>query len=150
MTNFLELLEERRTVLLKRTEHLTTNQYNLVPPGFNNNIIWNMAHALIVSESQLYSNAPFEIPIHEFDIQGFQRGTKPELAIDDYSIGQIRQSMAETVSVFRKRLNDTTATSSQMSQSVALHTLVDERTLRFILFHEDLHAATVQRLLLYV
>jgi len=146
MTNFLELLEKRRAVLLKETEHLTAVQYNLVPPGFNNNIIWNMAHALIVSESQLYINTPFEIPIHEFDIKGFQRGTKPELPIDEYSIALIRQSMSDTVPSFRKLLIDTTSTSSQMSQ----YDSISEKSLRFILFHEDLHMATVQRLLLYI
>lgn len=150
MTNFLKLLEERRTVLLKRTQHLTTDQYNLVPPGFNNNIIWNMAHALIVSENELYSNTPFEMPIHEFNIEGFKRGTKPELAINGYSIGLIRQSMADTVPVFKKLLDDTTATRSQMSESDPLHIVIGEKSLRFILFHEDLHMAKVQQLLLYV
>ena len=150
MTNFLELLENKRTVLLKKTEHLTTAQYNLVPPGFNNNIIWNMGHALIVSESLLYSNTAFEFPIHEFNIEGFKRGTKPELAINDYGIKLIRQSMSDTVPLFRKLLNDTASAGSHMSQSDPLHTLISEKSLRFMLFHEDMHFAKIQQLLLYV
>ena len=150
MTNFLELLEKKRTVLLKKTAHLTTDQYNLVPPGFNNNIIWNMGHALIVSEGLLYSNTPFEIPIHEFDIEGFKKGTKPESDINGYGIALIRQSLSDTVPLFRKLLNDTASTRSRMSQSDPHHTLISDESLRFMLFHEDMHFAKIQRLLLCV
>jgi len=150
MTNFLELLEKQRTVLLKKTEHLTTDQYNLIPPGFNNNIIWNMGHVLIISESLLYSNIPFEIPIHEFDTEGFKKGTKPERPISDYVISLIRQSMSDTVPLFRKLLNDAASASFHMPQSDPLHTLISEKTLRFILFHEDMHLTKIDRLLLYV
>jgi len=150
MTKYLELLEKQRTTLLKETEHLTTNQYNLVPPGFNNNIIWNMGHALIVTESLLYSKTPFEIPIHGFDIEGFKKGTKPELAINDHGVSLIRQSLADTVTLFKKLLKDTELASSQISQSDPLHTLISEKSLRFMLFHEDMHFAKIQQLLLYV
>jgi hypothetical protein len=150
MTNYLELLEKKRTVLLKKTAHLTADQYNLVPRGFNNNIIWNMGHALIVSESLLYSNTPLEIPIHEFDIEGFKRGTKPGLAINDHGIALIRQSLSDTVPLFRKLLEETESTHSRLQQSDPLHTLVSDESLRFMLFHEDMHFAKIERLLLSV
>jgi len=150
MSNFFELLEQQRSTLLKKTKRLTTDQYNLVPPGFNNNIIWNMGHALIVSESLLYSKIPFETPIHEFDIEGFKKGTKPERAINDHGISLIRQSLSDTVPLFRKLLNDTAPARSYVSQSDPLHTLISEKSLRFMLFHEDMHFAKIQQLLLYV
>jgi len=147
MSNFFELLEQQRSVLLKKTEHLTTDQYNLVPPGFNNNIIWNMGHTLIITDSLLYSNISFEIPIHGFDTEGFKKGTKPERPTSDYVISQIRQSMSDTVPLFRKSLNAVSA-SFHMSQGDPLHTLISEKTLHFILFHEDMHLTKIDRLLL--
>jgi hypothetical protein len=150
MTKYLELLEKQRRTLLKSTEHLTTDQYNLVSPGFNNNIIWNMGHALIVSESLLYSKIPFETPIHEFDIEGFKKGTKPERTINDQGISLIRQSLLDTVPLFRKLLNDTASARSNISQIDPLHTVISEKSLRFMLFHEDMHFAKIQQLLLYV
>jgi len=150
MTKYLELLEKQRTALLKKTEHLTTDQYNLVPAGFNNNIIWNMGHTLVVTESLLYSRVPSEIPIHQFDIEEFEKGTKPEKAINDHGVSLIRQSLLDTVPLFRKLLNDTESTSSQISQGDPLLTLVSDKSLRFILFHEDMHFAKIQQLLLYV
>ena len=150
MSNFFELLEQQRSVLLKKSEHLTTDQYNLVPPGFNNNIIWNMGHTLIITDSLLYSNTPFEIPNHKFDTEGFKMGTKPERPINDYVISQIRQSMSDTVPLFKKLLNDAASASFQMSQGDRLDTLISKKTLRFILFHEDMHFTKIDRLLLNV
>jgi len=150
MSNFFELLEQQRSVLLKKSEHLTTDQYNLVPPGFNNNIIWNMGHTLIITDSLLYSNTPFEIPNHKFDTEGFKMGTKPERPINDYVISQIRQSMSDTVPLFKKLLNDAASASFHMSQGDRLDTLISKKTLRFILFHEDMHFTKIDRLLLNV
>lgn len=149
MTKYLELLERQRAALLKKTERLTTGQYNLVPPGFNNNIIWNMGHTLVVTEGLLYSKTPSETPIHEFDIEGFKKGTKPERAINDHGVLLIRQALLDAVPLFRKLLNDKESASWHMSQS-DLQTLVSDKSLRFILFHEDMHFAKIQQLLLYV
>jgi hypothetical protein len=42
-------LRKLRFAVLKAVEQLTTEQLNKVPDGFNNNIIWNIAH-LIASQ----------------------------------------------------------------------------------------------------
>ena len=150
MTNYLELLEKQRAILLKKTAHLTTDQYNLVPPGFNNNIIWNMGHSLDVSESLLYSNAPFKMPLHDFEIEGFKKGTKPESAISEHGISLIRKSLSDTVPLFKKSFDDFLSANVQYSQDDISSNMVSEKHLQFLLFHEDLHFATIQRLLRYV
>ncbi|MEO7582592.1 MAG: DinB family protein [Ferruginibacter sp.] len=150
MTNYLELLEKKRTVLLKETAHLTTDQYNLVPLGFNNNIIWNMGHSLVVSESLLYSNAPFKGPLHEFDIEGFQKGTKPELAINGHGISLIRKALSDTGPLFKKSFDDFLSANVQDLQDPTGSGAVSEKYLQFMLFHEDMHLGTIQRLLKYV
>ena len=150
MTKYLELLENQRTALLKITEHLTADQYNLVPPEFNNNIIWNMGHTLVVTEGLLYSTIPFKIPVHEFDIEGFKKGTKPEKVFNDHGVSQIRRALSDTVTLFRKLLSDTESARSNMPQSDPLHTLISEKSMRFVLFHEGMHLAKIEQLLLYV
>jgi len=77
-------------------------------------------------------------------------GTKPERPINDYVISQIRQSMSDTVPLFKKLLNDAASASFHMSQGDRLDTLISKKTLRFILFHEDMHFTKIDRLLLNV
>jgi hypothetical protein len=44
MIHQIENIKTLRTTLLTLVENLTINQLNEVPEGFNNNIIWNLAH----------------------------------------------------------------------------------------------------------
>lgn len=129
------------------TSYLNAEQYNLVPHGYNNNIIWNMGHLLIVSESYLYRNSTFKAPSHVFDISLFDGGTSPEQDFTTYGISLIRQSLLETVPVFESKsvvLYETKGSDNPPSNSVC-HA-VSEASLRFILFHEDIHYHTVKKM----
>jgi hypothetical protein len=137
MREYLKLLEEQRVILLKITERLTTEQYNLIPSGFNNNIIWNLAHSLVITDGILYRNTPFKIPRYEFDIEKFKIGTKPDMAVSDGIIAQIRQSMLDTAG----------SVSKLISQGGLDYPPVSDESLRFMLFHEDMHSRKIKQLL---
>lgn len=151
MQQQLKTLQQYREALLDITKNISTNQYNFIPPGFNNNIIWNMGHSLEVSESLLYSKVPFKVPLHEFDINGFKKGTKPEFAIEDHFISLIRKALLDTVPLFKKSFDDFLSANVQGSQvRTGSSSVVSEKYLQFLHFHEEMHLATIQRLLQYV
>ena len=77
MIELLKRLEENRMVLLSQTEYLTREQYNLIPAGFNNNIIWNMGHLLVTGDSLLYRNSLDQRPEYEFSESMYGMGSKP-------------------------------------------------------------------------
>ncbi|WDF55865.1 DinB family protein [Mucilaginibacter sp. KACC 22063] len=79
-------MAEGRRQLLGWTKELTENQYNFIPPGFNNNIIWNMGHLLVVSESLLYQNTPQLYPVYEFTNSHFEKGSKPNKIVNEAEI----------------------------------------------------------------
>ncbi|RYY09707.1 MAG: DinB family protein [Chitinophagaceae bacterium] len=140
MKNYLDALETQRTLLLEKTEHLNTPQYNVIPPGYNNNIIWNMGHTLVVSESYLYRNTPFARPAHPFDTAVFKRGTRPDQALNDFGISLVRKSLHDTVPVFQKMLEES---------GHEINRLITEEDLRFVLFHESIHYRTISALMQY-
>ena len=109
-----------------------------------------MGHSLEVSESILYSNIPFEKPLHEFDLEGFKKGTKPELAINDHDISLIRKALSDTVPLLKKSLDDAASASSKIVKNDSLQPLISDKYLHFLLFHEDMHFAKIQQLLQYV
>lgn len=144
IANYLKSLKEHREFLLNITNDLTTDQYNFIPPRFNNNIIWNMAHVLLVSESYLYRQADFKSPIHKFDLTLFKKGTKPEQYISTDDIAFIRESLLETTSFFEKNLNQ-----SDLVFDIS-NSPVSEASLQFILFHEEVHYRTIEKMLKYI
>lgn len=142
MANILEIIDNIRRDLLEVTENLTVEQLNTIPSGFNNNIVWNLGHILVVTDEILYKNTPFPIPTHDFDTSGFKKGTRPDNVINEKDISLIRRALSDTVPRFRKLINGY-AMASQNKESELLEKLSSDKSIHFILFHEDMHFSTI-------
>jgi hypothetical protein len=144
MTKILELIDNMRSNLLEITENLTVEQINTIPNGFNNNIVWNMGHILVVTDELLYKNSPFSIPSYDFDISRFKKGTRPDNVVDEKDISLIREALSDTVPRIRKLLN-VYAIETQNNESELLEKLGNDRSIQFTVFHEDMHISTILR-----
>lgn len=142
MTKILELIDKIRMDLIEITENLTVDQLNTIPYGFNNSIVWNLGHILVVTDEILYENSPFSIPAHDFDISGFKKGTRPDNVIDEKDISLINSALSDTVPRFRKLIN-AYAMDTQNNESQLLEKLGNDKSIHFILFHEDMHIPTI-------
>lgn len=147
MLQYLNKLEENRKLLLDRTEYLTEHQYNLVPFGESNNIIWNMGHLLVVSENILYKDSPFQRPAPEWIKPRFQRGTKPEDVVDDDEIFLIRHSLMQTARFYKKTMGIGEATEETGTNSNSIVPIISEERMQFLLFHEQIHYYKIERLI---
>ena len=146
MQQYLKELKERRMRLLAMTEPLTVKEYNLIPFGFNNNIIWNMGHMLLVSEKFLYRNTTYDTPVHAFETALFTKCSKPEQAVNDYGISLIRQALAETIPVFETKCLAKKDTEN-ITDTHLLYSSVSEASLQFVIFHENMHFHTIEKIL---
>ena len=144
MTNSLELIDRMRIDLLVKTENLKVEQLNAIPYGFNNNIVWNLGHILVVTDELLYKNSHFSFPVHDFDTSGFKKGTRPEKVINEKDISSIRSALSDTIPQFRKLIT-AYAMASQNKESDLLEKLSNDKSIHFILFHEDMHVSTILR-----
>jgi hypothetical protein len=142
MTDILESINNLRRNVLAITENITVAQLNNIPSGFNNNIIWNLGHILVVSDELLYKNSPFSIPSYDFDISAFKKGSRPDNVINEKDIASIRSALSDTVPRFRKLLN-AYAIETQNNESALLEKLNNDKSILFTLFHEDMHISTI-------
>ena len=92
----INILRQTRANLLKTTAQLSEEAMNHIPNGFNNNIIWNLAHCVVTQQLLVYklSNTPLLIRDELVDL--YRKGTKPESPVDSKWIHQIRELLAET------------------------------------------------------
>lgn len=147
MIQYLNKLEEERRLLLGRTKDLTMDQYNIIPPGFNNNIIWNMGHILVVSESLLYQNSPYQRPTHELMKPRFEKGSIPDGMVDEDDILLIRHSLQQTVQFYKMCTGmDRSGREIPLVSNSGLAIISNER-MQFLLFHEDMHYRRIAKLL---
>jgi DinB superfamily len=95
MTRHFDYLKITRNNLLKATESLTTEQLNTIPKGFNNNIIWNMAHSLVTQYLLCYGLSGAPMPIVPEYIDRFRKGTRPEGPLTSEEIAFFRHLLAQ-------------------------------------------------------
>lgn len=80
---------EVRGYLLESANGLSPQQLLTVPPGFRNNILWNIGHVITDNCTMLYppTGNPFPLPDHY--LRWFEPGTSPENWTETPSIGEV-------------------------------------------------------------
>lgn len=133
MHNSIRLLEDKRAQLLELTKKLSLSQYNKIPDGFNNNVIWNMGHTLAVAENYFYIRNGLSRPFHAISLAEYERGTKPDQPLDEYQVEQIRTLLSEPVPFSVENEYHPNKLNWPASN------VISEMSINFVLFHDDYH-----------
>ncbi|MPR33462.1 DinB family protein [Salmonirosea aquatica] len=129
-----------RLSILDQVKNLSNEQLNEIPAGFNNNIIWNLAHLVSAQQGLCYLRSGLEITIDDRYFSPYRPGTKPEKVVEPAEVETIKQLMISTTAqleadyaaqVFSNYSSFTTR------YGVELTTI--EEAIRFVLFHEGFH-----------
>lgn len=140
----LNLLRATRENHLKICTGLRTEQLNLVPDGFNNNLIWNAGHVIATQELLTYGLAGLRTPSGREFINKYRKGTRPESPAGDEEIALILDRLLSGVDRLEADLQ--TLDWSQFeayptSYGVAVDSL--DRALAFNDLHEAMHLGTM-------
>lgn len=92
-----KVLTQARTNLLKATANLSVEAYNHIPQGFNNNIIWNLAHCLVTQQLLMYKLSQTPMHISDDLVNAFRKGSKPERSYNESEIQAIREQLESSV-----------------------------------------------------
>lgn len=140
MEKELSKLLATRTNILKVIEGLSTEQLNKVPEGFNNNIIWNVAHCPVTHQLLTYfmsGNAPL---IDQDTIEVYRKGNKPEGDVSSDKIKSIKSLMLSSIEDLKRdldKLKSSEYKSYMTSYGVELNSLED--AISFLNIHEGVH-----------
>ena len=141
MTKQIEIIRKTRTFLLKNLEDLTTEQYNKIPEGFNNNIIWNLGHMIAAQQGVCYIRAGLAPHVSESFINHYKSGSKPQGNVDASGIEQIKSLLFSTLDQLEEDYSN-----NIFGGYIAWTTRYDveltsiDDALNFIPFHEGLHS----------
>src|SRR3954469_18424275 len=93
MLKSIEFIKGPRTFILSLIENLNAEQLNYIPQGFNNNIIWNLAHLISGQQGICYTRAGLDITVDDKYYTPFRPETKPERFIEADEIALIKDLM---------------------------------------------------------
>ncbi|MBS1521040.1 MAG: DinB family protein [Bacteroidetes bacterium] len=147
MTKQIEIIRKTRSFLLKNLEGLTTEQYNKIPKGFNNNIIWNLGHMIAAQQGICYIRAGLTPHVSEDFINHYKSGSKPEGNVDAIGIEQIKSLLFSTLDQLEEDYkNDIFGGYTAWSTRYEVEMASIDDALNFLPFHEGLHSGCVNAL----
>ena len=144
MNKQIERIRKTRLFLLDLVKDLSVEQMNEIPAGFNNNIIWNLAHLTAAQQGICYIRAGVPIVVDEKYVAPFRPGTKPEEAIDAKEINTIKELLMSTLEQLDMDYQNGVFngyTTWMTRYNVELSNIDD--AIEFLLFHEGFHSAYI-------
>lgn len=86
-----------RSILGKFLDEYTLKQLNYIPHGFNNNLIWNIAHVVVVQQMLVYNLSSLPMMVSQQMIDRYKPGTKPEHDVTQQEVDEIRALLKTTI-----------------------------------------------------
>lgn len=147
MQQTFDITRASRRVLNYYLENYTLEQLNKVPDGFNNNLIWNIAHIIVVQQMLVYNLSGLPMMISNDMVSKYKKGTRPEAEVSQVEADEIKSLLFVTLDrtetdfhqkVFQKFIEFPTATGFTIKNV--------EDALSFNYFHEAMHIGMMMSL----
>ncbi|MEO7044554.1 MAG: DinB family protein [Ferruginibacter sp.] len=147
MQSIIENIRKTRQWLLESIADLTPDQLNEIPQGFNNNIIWNLAHLVSAQQGLCYVRAGLPTVIDEQTFNDFKSGTRPNGALEKEEIEKIKALMFSTLEQLQKDYDNKKFkdyTTFKTRYGVEMKTVED--AIEFLPYHEGMHTGVITSL----
>ncbi len=142
-----EILKVTRNNVLEAIKGLSLNELNTIPQGFNNNIIWNVAHIVVTQQLLCYKFSGLEMVLDANFIAKYMKGSFPtDDALEEdlnYIVKQLKELSVKIErdyynKIFEKYNSYTT------SYNITLNDI--EQAIQFNNIHEGLHFGYIMAL----
>lgn len=144
MKQTLDITRTSRKMLSQILAGYTLEQLNKIPEGYNNNLIWNIAHVIVVQQLLVYNLSSRPMMISEEIISKYKKGTKPDHIATQDEIDEIQRLLIETIDQTETDLENKIFSNFQeypTSTGFVLKNISD--AVAFNDFHEGLHIGII-------
>lgn len=129
-----------RKIYVDYLNKYSLEQLNKVPPGFNNNLIWNIGHVVAAQQSLVYklSSTPMHISDEFFD--RYKSGTKPETPATQADADELKHLLTDLIQKTKTDWNNCIFTTfTERLTGTGFHLTTIQDALEFNNYHEGLH-----------
>lgn len=140
MNTNIDTIRNLRNFILAQIAQLTVDQLNEIPPGFNNNIIWNMGHLVAAQQIVCYKRSGLPMLVSDDFHEAYKPSSKPTGFVAAEEVGRIKTLI--TTSIDQLGTNLQTGTFKTYMPLVTRYGItlnsVDD-AVDFIPFHDGFH-----------
>jgi hypothetical protein len=144
MNDKIEVIRKTRNFLLASIEDLSTDQLNVIPAGFNNNIAWHLGHLVASQQGVCYARAGMKTRITDEVFNSYKPGSKPEGKIAEEEIKHIKDLLFSSLDVLKEDYEKglwTNYPAWNTRYGIELKSI--DEALDFLHFHEGLHSGYI-------
>lgn len=135
-----DIATKNRKLLKSFIENYTLEDLNKVPDGFNNNIIWNIAHTIVTQQLLVYKLSGLPMVVSGDMLEAYRKGTTMERDLSQAEIDAIKGLLFSTIDKTKEdysnkifqTYNQYTVTTKSILSNV-------EEAIEFNNFHEGIH-----------
>ena len=140
MHQVFEITRLSRKIIAEYLEHYTLEQLNKVPEGFNNNLIWNIGHIVVVQQMLVYNLSGLPMMVSQEMVDKYKRGSKPEHHVSQAEVDEIWSLLFETINQTKADLNSKIFKTYTEFTTLSGFTMRNvEDALAFNYYHEAMH-----------
>lgn len=143
-----DTLRATRNNILKDIEGLSLAQWNAIPTGFNNNIVWNVAHLIATQQLLVYGLSATSFVVAQDLIDTYRKGTKPEQPATQNQVNEYKKLLQTTIDRTEQDYDNgifgTQFKTYTTSYNITLTTL--ENAIQFNNVHEGVHYGIIRAL----
>lgn len=147
MHQAIDNIRKGRLYALSMIEDLSEARLSQVPPGFSNNILWNLGHLVAAQEGVCYKRNGLDAYIAEEFWQRYRPGSHPQQEAGTAEIALVKQELLESL----QRLQDD-YTAGKFSNPVpwttryGIEIATIEDALNFLQVHDGMHLGYIMAL----
>ena len=144
MRQTLDITRTSRTIVSQMLAGHTLDQLNTIPEGYNNNLIWNIAHIIVVQQMLVYKLSGLPMMISDEMVEKYKKGTKPEDIATQVEVDEIQLLLMQTINQTEIDLENKIFTNYQeypTSAGIVLKSASD--AIAFNDFHEGMHIGVI-------
>jgi len=131
---------KNRNLLKSFLESFSLEELNRVPKGFNNNIIWNVAHTVVTQQLLVYNLSGVPPLVSQEMIDMYRKGTKPEQNVTYAEVDLIKGLLFSTIEKTKEDYNNKVFQTYNEYTVTTKSTLTNvDEAIDFNNFHEGIH-----------
>lgn len=135
---------KNRKILASFIENYSLEELNKIPEGFNNNIIWNIAHVIATQQILVYRLSGLPTIISDELIDRFKKGTKPDGVLSYAEVDAIKNLLFSTIEKTKEDFNNKVFQDYNEYTVTTKSTLTNvEEAIDFNNFHEGIHLGSI-------
>jgi glutamyl/glutaminyl-tRNA synthetase len=144
MKDILEITKTSRNMVSKLIQGFTLEQLNKVPAGFNNNLIWNVAHIVVTQQLLVYKLAGLPVMVSEEMIEKYKKGTKTEHVATQEEVDEILSLLHKTIAQTEIDIdNNLFQNFNEYPTSTGFVLKTNRDSMSFNNFHEGIHIGVI-------